>query len=77
MGKVEDRHVADAATAWERGDAVLILSIQGETIFFKKQTNQANTDMINRISALGWTLQGTAEKFGGRRVLTFVRPPTQ
>ncbi len=73
MGSVEQRYVADAQRAWDRGDAVFILSIQGETIWFKKQTNQANAALLNAVVEIGWTLQGTAEKLGGRRVLTFVR----
>ncbi len=74
MTTAEQKHLAQASQAWERGDVVFILNIQGETVWFKDATNRANAQLINEIAKIGWTLQSTAEKTAGRRVLTFTRP---
>ncbi len=73
MPAQEQKHLAQARSAWERGDVAFILNVQGETIWFKEATNRANAQLINDIVKVGWTLQGTAEKTAGRRMLTFSR----
>lgn len=73
MDSTGRKQVARAREAWHRGDAAFILNIQGETVWFKNQTNESNALLINEISKIGWSLQGTAEKMAGRRVFTFGR----